>query len=119
MPQIAGGHTLRLTENHGQYGLTALQSLNLGFLVYAQDDRIVGRIHVETHDVADFLDEEIVGAEGERTLAMRLKFERAPDPADRTLAHAKFLRKLSRAPMGLAFGCCVERCSDDLFDRLV
>jgi hypothetical protein len=66
------GHPLDITEAHGQQGLAALERLHLAFLVDAQDQRLVGRVEVEPHHIAQLLDEERVGRQLERVLAMRL-----------------------------------------------
>ena len=55
--QVLGGLALPL----GQHGLTPLQGLNLGPFVHAKDERIVRWVHVEACDIADLLDEEVVG----------------------------------------------------------
>lgn len=46
-----------VARRHGQERLGAVQGLNLGLLVDAEDHGSLGRIHVEPHDIADFLDE--------------------------------------------------------------
>src|SRR5437868_10452995 len=48
---------LRKARSHGQQRLSAVEGLNLGLLVDAQDHRPLRRIQVETDDVADLFDE--------------------------------------------------------------
>ena len=57
----------------------AFESLDLGFLVDAQHDGVVGRAHVEADDVADLLDEGGIGRELEGLGAMRPQTECSPD----------------------------------------
>lgn len=54
----ATGH---LARSHGQQGLAAVERLDLRFLIDAQHDRVLGRSHVETDDVADLGDEVGIG----------------------------------------------------------
>jgi len=63
-----------------------LQRLHLAFLVHAQDQRLVGRIQLQTHDVADLLYGEPVGGELEALGAMRLQAEQREVATHRALA---------------------------------
>jgi hypothetical protein len=41
----------------GKPGLRAVEGLNLGLFIDAEDDGPVGRIQIEAHDVGEFLQE--------------------------------------------------------------
>jgi hypothetical protein len=51
------GHCAATPFLEWQARLRALQSLNLGLLVYAQHNRLVRRIQLQTDDVGQFLEE--------------------------------------------------------------
>src|SRR3989454_3907525 len=86
MARVVVGPALHLPGPHRQQRLRAIQGLNLGFLVDAQDQRLVRRIEVEPHDVADLVDEQRILGQLERLDPMWAQAERAPDPTDRRLA---------------------------------
>jgi len=58
MPRVVMGAALHLSRTHGQQGLRAVKSLNLGLFVYTQDQSLVGRVHVQPHNVPHLLNEE-------------------------------------------------------------
>src|ERR1700730_7358577 len=66
---------LGLAKDQRQDWLAALQRLDLGLLVEAQNDRVVRRMKVEADDVADLFYEELVVAQGEGAPSMRLEVE--------------------------------------------
>ena len=53
--------TFQLSRPHGQHGLRAIQRLNLALFIYAEDQRVIGRVHVEARNVPHFLDQQGVG----------------------------------------------------------
>jgi hypothetical protein len=57
-----------LSRAHGRKRRGAIQRLNLALFVHAQNQRSVGRVQVETNDVADFVDEPRVAAQFESLL---------------------------------------------------
>jgi hypothetical protein len=69
----------RLAGPHWQHRLTAVERLDLGFLVHAQNDGMLGRRDIETHDVAHLGHEVRVGRELERLHAVRLQPKGPPD----------------------------------------
>src|SRR6266545_6955072 len=99
MPDVIRCAALGPSEVHRQNRLSTLKRLDLGLLIDAQDDRIVGRIHVKPDDVAHLLDEEGVLRKPNRLGPMGLKPERAPDPPDRRVAQSDVLRHRARAPV--------------------
>ena len=61
--QAARGGPAAPPKTHGQQGLGAVQSLDLGLLIDAEHYRLVGRIQVQADDVADLFDKERVCGE--------------------------------------------------------
>jgi hypothetical protein len=78
--QVSVRVALGLSEGHRQHRLVALQRLHLCLLVEAQHHGVLGRAHVQTDDVAYFLDEEVVAAERESPATVGLELESAPHP---------------------------------------
>ena len=112
-------HALDIAQTQGQKGLGAVQGLDLAFFVHAQDQRLVGRIEVEPHDVADLLDKEGVGGELEMLLAMGLKGEGPPDAIDRGFGKASRLGQGAAAPMGAVGRLGLQGLSDRLGDPFI
>ena len=54
---IVVGATLDLPGSHRQRRFRAVESLNAGFLVDAQHHGLFRRVHIQTNDVTDFVDE--------------------------------------------------------------
>ena len=67
------GYPFDITQSHRQDRLGALQRLDLGFFIHAQDQRLVRRIEVQPDHIADFLHEEGVGGKLETLATMRLQ----------------------------------------------
>jgi hypothetical protein len=59
---VVVGDTLDVSQAHGQQRLGACKSLNLAFLIRAQEQRVIRRIQVQPHDIARFLDEKRIGS---------------------------------------------------------
>ena len=74
---------LELARPHRQQRLCAVQRLDLALLVHAEHQGMIGWVHIQTHDVAHFLDQLRVGRQLERVGTVRLQSEGMPDPADR------------------------------------
>ena len=105
-----------LPRLHRQQGLRAVQGLDLAFLVDAEHDRSVRRVHVQADDVPDLLDAERVLGKLERLGAVGLQPERTPDPTDGGLGHAGGLGHPPCTPVGGSLGLGLERFRDDLLD---
>ncbi len=58
MPLVVVAAAFNLTGAHRQQRLCPVQGLNLRLLIYTQDQRSIGRIQVEPHDVAYFVNEQ-------------------------------------------------------------
>ena len=52
MPLVVMRASLDLTGPHRQQRLRAIQRLDLGLFIDAQDHGVVGRMHIQTDDVA-------------------------------------------------------------------
>ena len=64
-----------IAKSHWQHRLGALQRLVLALLVHAQHQRVVGRVQVRAHNVAQLLDEQWIRRQLETVGAMRLEVE--------------------------------------------
>ena len=80
MQHVVVGTTLGLTRSHRQKRRRPLQCLDLGFLVDAEHDGVIRRVHVQTHDVAYLLDQEWVVGEPKGLHPMRMQIEGTPTP---------------------------------------
>ena len=94
---VVVGHPLDVAEPHGQHWLGALERLDLGLFVDAQDYGVIGRVQVQPDDVAHFLDR-IVG-EFEVALAMRLDAEQVEPALHGALGDAGVLGHGAHAPL--------------------
>ena len=63
MSGVVVGALHRASRPHAAHGLGALEGLELGLLVYAQDDRAVGWVQVGPGDVMDLGGQFRVGGE--------------------------------------------------------
>ena len=80
--QVVVGAPLGHARHHRQHRLGPVQRLDLGLLVDAEHDGLLGRVVVEADDVDDLLDELRVGGQLEGVLQVRLEVELLPDPPD-------------------------------------
>ena len=74
-------HRLGAPFLHRQAGLGSLQCLNLRFLIAAQNQRVLGRVEVQAHDVVEFLNQARVVGQLEGVHAMGLQAGGTPDGA--------------------------------------
>jgi len=74
------GSTAALLQ--GQTGLGSVQGLDLAFLIQAQNQRLVRRIQIQPHDIAQLLHKPFVTAEFEGSDQMRLQVMPLPDSPD-------------------------------------
>ena len=84
---------LDLPRAHGQERLSVVQGLDLTFLVDAQYQGLVRRVHIQPDNIPDFFDEQRVARELERFTAVRLQREGAPNPTHGALARRGFGRR--------------------------
>jgi hypothetical protein len=83
----------------GSPGLGAVERLHLALLVAAQHQRVLGRRHVQAHDVFQFLDKGRITRHLEAPHEMGLQTLGPPMPRDGGGAHAQFCGHLARAPV--------------------
>ena len=99
MTFVIMGDAFDVTKAHGQDGLGSLKRLNLGLLIDREHHGVVWGIEVETHNVADLLDEERVVGNLEMPLAMRLDAEQIEPPVDGALGDTRVFRHRTNAPV--------------------
>lgn len=80
MANVIMGHAFDIPQTHRQHWLSAIQGLNLAFLVDAQDEGVVWRVEIQADNVANFFDEERIGGEFEAARPMRLYREGLKQP---------------------------------------
>ena len=85
---VVVGAPLRLAGAHGQQRRGSIEGLYLRLLVDTQNQRPVGRVQIQAHDVAHLVDEERIAAELEGLYPVRSERKDAPDAADRRLAES-------------------------------
>ena len=91
--------SLDLSGTHRQRRLRAIQRLDAGLLIDAQDHRMFRRVHVEPDHITDLLDELRVFGQLERVDQPWLQPERLPDPTHRRRRHPDPLGEITRRPM--------------------
>ncbi len=101
---------------HRQPGLRPVQRLNVTLLVHTQHDGLLGRIHVQPHDVRQLLHERGIGRQLERLHSMGLEAMRVPDPLHGRATDPLRLRHRATTPGGRPRWRAVQRCVDDGFD---
>ena len=95
-------------ERHGQDRRTAVQRLNLTFLVDTQHERPIRRREIEPHDVPHLVDEEGIARQFEGLGAMRLQPEGSPNAADRGMTQLELLGQRARTPMRRVPWCLLQ-----------
>jgi hypothetical protein len=80
---------------------------------------VLGRVEVQTNDVAHFLDEEGIVGELEVALTMGLDTEQFEPALHRTLGHAGLFGQGTHAPVGTVCRLGLQRGVDDLGDAFV
>ncbi len=99
------GAPLGLARTQGQKRPGAVQGLDLGLLVHAQDQRPVRRVEVEPHNIPHLLDEEGVRRQLEGLGAVGLQREGTPDAAHGVAAQTGTPSHGPGAPV-----CSILRC---------
>jgi len=101
---VVMGPAFRLSRSHRKQGLGAIQCLDLRLLIDTEHDGPLRRVQIQTHNIADFLDEQGVAREFEGFGPMRFESKRPPNAADGRLAQPARLGHGTRTPMGGVFG---------------
>ncbi len=87
------------TRSERQQWLRAFQCLYLALFVHAQNQRLVRRVQIQTHDIGQFLDKVFVAAEFESLYQMRFEIVHVPDATNAGLRQVLRLGHAARAPM--------------------
>ena len=113
------GYALDVAEPHGQHGLGTLKGLDLGFFIHAQHHGMVGRVQIQSDDVAHLLDEEGVVGEFEVALAVRLHAEQIKPALHGGFGDAGVFGHGAHAPLRGVGRLGLKGGVDDLGDALV
>jgi len=119
VPDVVMGHTFNVSQAHGQEGLSPIEGLNLTFFVHAQDHGVIGRVEVQTDDIAHFFNEKGIRGDFEMPLAMRLEPEGIPYPVDRRAGNMNGIRHRPGRPMGSSRRSGLKRLANELGDLLI
>ena len=98
------GAPFGLARAQGQKRSGAVQGLDLGLLVYAQDQRPVRRVEIEPHNIPHLLNEEGIRRQLEGLGAVRLQREGTPDATHRVVAQTGTPGHGPGAPVGGVLG---------------
>ena len=83
MANVVVGHSFHVAQPHRQHRLSAIKGLNLRLLIDRKHDRMVRRVQIESHHVADFFNEERIAGQLEVLAAVRLNGKCSEDAMDR------------------------------------
>ena len=119
VPLVVMRAALRLAGSHGQERLGAVQRLDLALLVDAQHHGAIGRIEIESDDVAHLLHEQRVGRELEALDPVRLQPEGPPDAMDGRGRVADRRGHGAQAPVRGARGPRLKRPPDRVGDHVI
>jgi hypothetical protein len=119
MPFVVMGLSLRKSRAKGQNRLRAVKSLNLALLVHAENEGLIGRIHVEADDVAHLGNKIRIGTELKVLETMRLELIGLPDSLYGRRAYALMASHTADGPMSgvLGFGVPGRFHDSGLFSR--
>src|SRR5450759_424098 len=106
--------TSRYTRAKGQKGLRAVEGLDLGLLVHADDERVRRRVEVQPDDVNDLLFQVRISAELEGLDPMRLKVVGLPDAMNGGVGDTGLVGQLSGTPVAQALCGRLEGQRHDL-----
>src|SRR5215471_18049921 len=107
---------LHLTRN-GSNGCVRSRALNLALLIHTESHRVVGRVHIQAHDVAHFLDQLRVRRQLEGFAAVRLQAEGMPDSVDRHSAEPSGLLPNRACSNGFRRAACFPTSESPLSER--
>ena len=99
MPDVIVGALLGLPRLHRQRLLGPIQRLNLGLLIDAEHDRVLGRVQIRPDNVGDLGDQLGIGRELERFGPPRLHPVMPPGPQHRRGIHPQMIGQQPRRPM--------------------
>ena len=117
--EIVMGHAFDIAQPHRQDGLGAVQRLNLTLLIHTQNHGVLGRIQVQTDNIADFFNEKGICGDFEMALPMGLQAKGAPDPLDGGPGDLGFLGDRACRPVGPVGRLGLDSLSDKLGDSFI
>ena len=94
------GLLLGETGPQGKHRPSVVQRLDLALLVHAQHYGVLGRVQIQTHNIAHLLYEERIGRELEILCAVGLQTESAPDAGHGHVRQFHGLAQRTGAPVG-------------------
>ena len=110
MTFVVVGDSLGVAEPQRQHRLGALEGLHLTLFIHAQNQGVLGRVQVQAHHVAQFLDEKCIRGEFEALGAMRFEAKQLQVPMHTGLRNAGLGGSALHAPVGGAIlGLLVQR----------
>src|SRR5713226_6072317 len=113
------GAQLGRSRAHRKDRLGPVQSLDLALLISAKHQRSIGRIEIQTDDVAHLFNELRVVGELEGLDTMRLELESLPDSAHGSRAQTAGLGHGARTPMGGVARGRLQSLGDHSLDGIV
>jgi len=116
VPFVVEAAPLGHSGQHREHRGGALQGLDLGFLVHAEDDRVPRRVEVDADDVADLVDEERVGGDLEGLSAPGLQAEGPPDVLHAGRGDAGLAGEFALGPVRGAFRDFFQGADDNVLD---
>lgn len=116
MTDVVMGHGSGAAFLQGQTGLGSIECLDLAFFIHAQNQRLVRRIQIKSHDIVQFLDEAFVPAEFESPDQVGLQVVLFPDSPDGRFAQVLGLRHRPGTPMGRVRRLGMKSCFDHGFN---
>lgn len=99
MANVVVGDSFDISQSHGQHGLSPVKGLYLALLIDGEHDRMVRRVQIEPHDIADFFNEERIAGQLEVLRAMRLNGKRLEDAMDSRLRESIRIGSLTNTPV--------------------
>lgn len=118
VPSVVVRHRPATTFFHRQTRLGSVQGLNLGFLIHAQNHRLIRGIQVQTDHISELLDELFVRRQLERLDAVGLQGVGLPNAGDSRMADSDFFGQSPGAPMGRVSWNRMQGSIDNPLDRL-
>ena len=119
MAHVVVSHGAATSSFHGQARLSAIQGLNLRFLIHTEDQRFVRGIEIEADDIGEFFDKLLVARKFEGAYAVRLQAVALPDAGDRHVTEFEMAGQGAGTPLGGIDWLDLEGSIDNLADRLL
>jgi len=111
MANVVVGDSFDISQSHGQHGLSPVEGLYLALLIDGEHDRVVRRVQIEPHDIADFFHEERITGQLKVLRAMRLNGKRLEHTMDSRLRKSVRIGGLTNAPVAARWRLVVQRAS--------